>query len=57
MKDIDFERNEIMVREGKGAKDRVTMLPGVARALLYAHLQKVRLLTFGRFKSCWAIRT
>ncbi len=37
VKDIDFERNEIMVREGKGAKDRVTMLPGVARDLLQAN--------------------
>jgi len=27
VKDIDFQRNEIMVRGGKGMKDRVTMLP------------------------------
>src|SRR3989441_4586289 len=27
VKDVDFERNEIIVREGKGEKDRVTMLP------------------------------
>ena len=27
IKDIDFERGEITVREGKGRKDRVTMLP------------------------------
>ena len=27
VKDIDFERNEILVRRGKGQKDRVTMLP------------------------------
>ena len=26
-KDVDFERREIIVREGKGSKDRVTMLP------------------------------
>ena len=26
-KDIDFERREILIREGKGDKDRVTMLP------------------------------
>ncbi len=25
--DIDFERNEILVRNGKGNKDRVTILP------------------------------
>jgi integron integrase len=44
VKDLNFERNEIMIREGKGAKDRVTMLPDAARDLLQAHLQKVRLL-------------
>ena len=27
MKDVDFARREILVRDGKGAKDRVTMLP------------------------------
>lgn len=27
VKDIDFDRREILIRDGKGAKDRVTMLP------------------------------
>jgi len=27
IKDVDLERGEIMIRSGKGAKDRVTMLP------------------------------
>ncbi len=31
VKDVDFERSEITVREGKGGKDRVTMLPAAAR--------------------------
>ena len=28
IKDVDFVRGEIIVRDGKGMKDRVTMLPG-----------------------------
>ena len=31
MKDLDFERREVTVRDGKGAKDRRTMLDGVIR--------------------------
>lgn len=42
VKDVDFERGEIRVRRGKGARDRVTMLPGVARPPLLAHLARVR---------------
>lgn len=42
VKDIDFSRNEIVVREGKGNKDRVTMLPAVAKEPLVAHLGRVR---------------
>lgn len=30
VKDVDFGRNEILIRDGKGAKDRVTMLPVAA---------------------------
>lgn len=40
VKDVEFERSEIVVRDGKGAKDRVTMLPGVVVAELQAHLQR-----------------
>lgn len=42
VKDIDFERREIMIRDGKGAKDRVTMLPNALAPLLRAHLRRVR---------------
>ncbi len=42
VKDIDFERNEITVRDGKGCKDRVTMLPARAKQPLLAHLDKIR---------------
>ncbi|MEX2182353.1 MAG: integron integrase [Gemmatimonadaceae bacterium] len=44
VKDIDLERLEIRVRRGKGGKDRVTILPALARAALGAQLQRVRLL-------------
>lgn len=30
IKDVDFNRGQIIVRDGKGAKDRVTMLPAIA---------------------------
>jgi integron integrase len=42
VKDIDLERNEITVRDGKGAKDRVTMLPVKVAPSLVAHLQRVK---------------
>jgi integron integrase len=41
VKDVDFERREIIVREGKGFKDRVTMLPQALVEPLSLHLQKV----------------
>ena len=42
VKDIDFDRNQIVVREGKGAKDRITMLPRVTVEPLRAHIDNVR---------------
>ena len=42
VKDIDFSANHIVVREGKGNKDRITMLPIVVKAPLAAHLVRVR---------------
>jgi len=42
VKDIDFERSEITVRDGKGAKDRVTMLPESLKKPLQEHLRKVK---------------
>lgn len=44
VKDVDFERNEILIRDGKGGKDRVTMLPSTVVAGLQAHLQQRRTL-------------
>lgn len=42
VKDIDFERLEVLVRDGKGAKDRVTMLPQSLSEPLQAHLRRRR---------------
>ena len=42
VQDIDFSRNEILVRDGKGAKDRVTMLPESVKARFHEHLKKVK---------------
>jgi integron integrase len=44
VKDIDFAYRQILVRDGKGGKDRVTMLPENLVQPLQAHLGKVRLL-------------
>lgn len=43
-KDIDFTTRVIVVRDGKGQKDRRTMLPTVLSDPLSAHLESVRLL-------------
>lgn len=42
VKDVDIDRCEIVVREGKGFKGRVTMLPESAVAALKGHLVTVK---------------
>jgi len=42
VKDVDLGRGEVLVREGKGDKDRVTMLPSAVVPRLSAHLERVR---------------
>ncbi len=42
VQDVDFSCNEITVRDGKGAKDRVTMLPDSLKEVLGRHLIKVK---------------
>jgi integron integrase len=42
VKDVDFGRNELTIRDGKGEKDRVTMLPTKLGAPLARHLERVR---------------
>src|SRR3989441_9944252 len=42
VQDVDFASNQIVVRGGKGDKDRVTMLPAVINLDLARHLESVR---------------
>jgi integron integrase len=42
VKDVDLDRREIVVRQGKGARDRVTMLPASLIEPLRRHLANVR---------------
>jgi integrase len=44
VKNVDFARNEIVIREGKGNKDRVAVLPDCLKAELQAHFKRVRFL-------------
>jgi len=42
VQDVDGSANQLVVRGGKGDKDRVTILPAVAKADLARHLESVR---------------
>lgn len=44
IKDLDFELHQIVVRDGKGQKDRLTLLPESLTANLERHLRHVRLI-------------
>ena len=44
VKDVDFSRNEIVVRDGKGGKDRHTVLPRVLLEPLQREVERTRLL-------------
>lgn len=44
VKDVDFGQNLIIVRDGKGFKDRTTTLPEAVRPALQTHLQQVKAL-------------
>ncbi|MFA5139293.1 MAG: phage integrase N-terminal SAM-like domain-containing protein [Elusimicrobiota bacterium] len=50
VKDVDFYKNQITVRAGKGDKDRYTMLPAMAREPLQKHLECVQ-----RLHQAWRI--
>ena len=42
VKDMDFARNQILIHNGKGNKDRVTMLPNKLKLELQLHLERVK---------------
>jgi len=42
VKDVDLASNQIVVRAGKGDRDRVTMLPAAVKASLAQHLELAR---------------
>ncbi len=44
IKDVDFATNQITIRDGKGGKDRMTMLPGTVKADLAKHIERARAL-------------
>jgi len=44
VKDVDFSYGQIAIRDGKGEKDRLTMLPESLRQPLTLHLQKVKVI-------------
>jgi len=42
VKDLNVDRGELTIRDGKGGKDRVTMLPATLKGPLLDHLARVR---------------
>jgi integron integrase len=42
VKDVDVERRQVIIRAGKGGKDRVTVLPDVLKEKLLAHRERLR---------------
>jgi len=53
VQDVDFERNEILVRDGKGAKDRVTMLPEALRGPLKDQLRQAKVVHESDLSAGW----
>lgn len=53
VKDLDFQRRELTVRNGKGGKDRLTLLPESLAEGLQAHLRKVRSLHQADLAAGW----
>ncbi len=53
--DIDFDQNEIIVRHGKGDKDRHVMIPQKLVSELRAHIEKVRELHIKDLADGWGV--
>lgn len=53
VQDIDFRRLEVIVRSGKGDKDRITMLPARLQPPLQAHLLRVRAIHESDLREGW----
>jgi integron integrase len=53
IKDLDVERRELTVRDGKGGKDRLTLLPQSLVPVLQEHLIRVRSLHKGDLAAGW----
>lgn len=43
VQDVDFSLHQILIRDGKGAKDRITMLPESLKTALKEHLKQVKI--------------
>jgi site-specific recombinase XerD len=43
VKDVDFTSNQILVRDGKGFKDRITMLPETVKEEFVARVERLKL--------------
>ena len=53
VQDLDFDRHQVIVRGGKGDKDRVTMLPNSLAPLLQEHLARVRVIHLNDLAEGW----
>jgi site-specific recombinase XerD len=53
VQDIDFVRNNLLVRDGKGAKDRIAMLPRSLEASCQDHIKKVKAIHGLDWAACW----
>jgi len=53
VKDVDFRRGEVLVRDPKGRRDRATMLPRSLFDPLHDHIERVRMLHLSDLQDGW----